>query len=95
MIGVSALGQMGPRQVKLWYAPRIADRKHVYWRDTIDARMKQHYMACYRHSDRCVRGRCKGWDHRKYMLHREAAPHLWVTIPIAVPIRVRRGLRGS
>jgi hypothetical protein len=47
-------------------------------------RIKQHYMASHRHSDRCS-SRCRGChEHRKYVLHRAAAPHAWVTLSLAV-----------
>ena len=49
-----------------------------------EQRVKTHYMESFRHSDRCT-NRCRGCrEHRKYTLHRAAAPHLWVTIPLAV-----------
>ena len=51
-----------------------------HWRQ----RVVQHYMKTHRHSDRCSQ-RCRGCDeHRKYQLHRKAAPHMWMTIPVAV-----------
>ena len=45
-------------------------------------RIKQHYMATLKHSDRCG-NKCRGCrEHVKYLRHRAAPAHMWAMIPI-------------
>ena len=47
-----------------------------------DSRVKQHFTACYKHSDQCAKP-CKGCkEHTKYQKHRVCAPHEWIMIPL-------------
>ena len=45
-------------------------------------RTKQHFMACFRHSDRCDRRCRKCVEHSKYRRHRVCAPHAWLMVPL-------------
>ena len=47
-------------------------------------RVSQHFMATYRHSEKCRR-KCGGCaEHKKYMQHQRVEPSQWMMIPVAV-----------
>jgi hypothetical protein len=49
-----------------------------------DKRVKQHYMATYKHSDACSRPCLRCPEHTKYLKHRAAPAHAWLMVPLWV-----------